>query len=361
VRVVILCDVDPDGTAYGGPGYDTRGPLKWEGLAHGIPLLVERLSEIEQATGRKINITWCVRSDLQMQEIYGDAAWPYRAFRDMWEEIEKRGDEIAWHPHLWRWSDEHRCWYQETRDEEWIEECLTTGYRALCEATGRRIRVSRMGWEFHNEFTIRVLDGIGVEKDFSAVPEYRSEGDSSDGTIFHKRADWRGTPMHPYHPSKVDYRRPKLDGEDELQILEIPLWNYVAAFWRVLGKTYGMLKWAAKKHSLPFGASRKEVFFHTPAFTMPPMIFVPSLHAARRRLHGPAVFAFHCDELLEGAGVKKLIYSLANAEANAMTIATSAGGAMPASMCDPTLMIKTETLGAAQGRPRSVFRAEERR
>ncbi len=320
--IVILCDCDPDTPAYGGVAYNERAALRWRGVVEGIPALIEALEEMEKRLGVRINIIWCVRADAQMKEIYGDAAWPYREFIELWTELEKRGDVIAWHPHLWRWSTERKCWYQEIADEEWMGECLEEGYAAICSAANKRITIGRMGWEFHNNFTIRVLDELGVEADFSAVPGYYCQGDENSGSCFHKFADWRGAPRHPYHPSKADYRRPAQDGEEELAIWEVPLWSQVALPWRVLGRLYGTAKSLIREPRFSSLVRQREVFFRIPAFTMLPSIFVPALRAAMKQLEdAPAAFAFHCDELLPGKGIKGKVYGLANAVRNAGEIA----------------------------------------
>ena len=321
-RMIILCDCDPDAVPYGGLPHDTRQPLKWRGVREGIPRLVEALDGIESETGRRINLTWCVRSDLQMKEIYGDAAWPYLEFRELWQGLESRGDKIAWHPHVWRWSDEHHCWCQEIRDDAWIEECLEEGYQALCRAVGRPVESCRMGWEFHNNASMRTVDRLGVRVDLSATPGHYCEGTGDRGSIFHKYTDWRGTPSRPYRPSLEDYRRPARADERALGIMEVPLWERVGWIWRGIGRVYVAAKHLARGRAKEAFFGRKETMFHIPAFTMPQMIFASSLGQARGTDlgHGPVVVAFHCDELLRSEGLRGRIYALANATRNARAV-----------------------------------------
>ena len=317
-----MCDCDPDTVPYGGLTHDSREPLKWRGVQEGIPKLVEALDGIESETGRRVNLTWCVRSDVQMKEIYGDAAWPYLEFRELWQRLQSRGDEIAWHPHVWRWSDEHRCWYQEIHDDEWIEQCLEEGYQALCRAVGRPVQSCRMGWEFHNNTSMQTLDRLGVRVDLSATPGHYCEGTGDRGSIFHKYTDWRGTPESPYQPSVMDYRRPAREGEQELGLTEVPLWGHVALRWRALGRAYVAAKHLARGRVREALLSRKETMFHIPAFTMPPMIFTSSIGQARVSdvPWGPVVAAFHCDELLRGKGLRGRTYALTNAIRNARAV-----------------------------------------
>jgi len=240
MRVVIACDCDPDRPDFGGTRYDSRQKLIWRGVRDGIPALVAALEDWADKEGiPRPPITWCVRSDLQMAEIYGDCAWPYRQFEKLWRKLEASGDEIAWHPHLWRWSDAHGCWYQETEDDEWIAECLERGYEALCKTYGGRIITSRMGWEFHNNVTMQKIDELGIQLDMSAVPGRRRKAKSDRGSMKHGELDWEITGPEPYHPSCKDYRRPAVDGETALDVMEVPraacksrLWGIVCKAWR---------------------------------------------------------------------------------------------------------------------------------
>lgn len=321
-RIIILCDCDPDTVPYGGLAHDSREPLKWRGVQEGIPKLVEALDGIESETGRRVNLTWCVRSDVQMKEIYGDAAWPYLEFRELWQRLQSRGDEIAWHPHVWRWSDEHRCWYQEIHDDEWIEQCLEEGYQALCRAVGRPVQSCRMGWEFHNNASMRTVDRLGVRVDLSATPGHYCEGTGDRGSIFHKYTDWRGTPEVHYRPSTIDYRRPSQDGEEALSLTETPLWKHVPRLWRWLGRGYVAAKNLLRGRVRSALLGRNETMFHAPSFTMAPAIFTAALGASNRKggTNAAVVVAFHCDELLECGGTRGRVYALQHAERNARFI-----------------------------------------
>lgn len=243
--VVIGCDCDPDRPGYDGTRYDSRAPLRWHGVRNGIPRAREIADEFVDDFGSPVRITWCVRSDAQMADIYGDFAWPYAEFADLWQELEAEGDEIAWHPHLWRWDEEDGCWYQEIEDEEWIRDCLRGGYEALCERMGRVPTTSRMGWEFHNNVTMDEIRRLGITLDFSAIPGRFTPGAADRwGSSFNGHVDWHDTPQEPYVPSALDYRRPA-DGETGSDLVELPMSVFrsralaLAAFTRGLVKARG--------------------------------------------------------------------------------------------------------------------------
>lgn len=253
-----------------------------------------------------------------MDRIYGDCAWPFWWFERMWRELEAAGDEIAWHPHLWRWSDEHGCWYQETEDEAWIRECLEAGYQRLCAAYGGKIEVCRMGWEFHSAMTMQAVDRLGVRMDVSAVPGRRRGPRSDRGSMRHGALDWEGTGRAPYHPCALDHRRPARNGEPSLRLLEVPRSVAGAGLWggvHRLRRIAALLRTGRLREALEPG--NEGAYVHAPMLTSPPIAYrrlVTEWTAAQAAgADLPFVTAFHADELLARA---RTGYSAANALRN---------------------------------------------
>jgi hypothetical protein len=311
LTLLIGCDADPDRPRYGAPRYDSRHPLQWSGLRQGLPRCADILEGIAQTHGMRPKVTWCVRSDLQVGELHGDPAWSYIEFESLWRSLEDAGDEIGWHPHLWRWSDTAQCWHQEIEDEAWIEDCLVTGHRALCDRTRARVVSARGGWEFHNNTTMRTLAALGVAADFSASPGRQTAPDSeSEGSSFDRYMDWTITPDEPYQPSCADYRRPARDGEGSLEIWEIPRSVYVPRTLRFAAQTW------ARASRLCRGRFREAVgrqvgrnVLHAPGIAMAPRFFGGltrrKIEEAKRVGHALLVTSFHADELLERTGSGK--------------------------------------------------------
>jgi len=308
LHVVVGCDCDPDRLQYGGTRYDTRTPLKWRGVGEGIPRAREIADGIQDDFGNPLKITWCVRSDLQMKEIYGDCAWPYTEFRDLWQSLAERGDEIAWHPHLWRWSDEHHCWYQEIEDDDWIRDCLQQGYVALSSRMGRAPVTSRVGWEFHNDTTMQAIAELGVKVDFSAIPGRFTPGSADhSGSIFNCYVDWRNTPEKAYMPSASDYRREPTGNEEALGITELPMSTFrsgvlgIAARFRRTARAKG-----PDKLKQLFSAANGSTTSLKAYITTHPYIFSRLVSAkiseAKRNGRAFLVTAFHADEFVEGKG-----------------------------------------------------------
>ncbi len=150
--ILVVVDVDPDWRAPGGSGVPYRGGVSWHGLREGVPRLLELTKHLRDDFGQPIRFTWLVRSDEQMAALSGDTAFVATAFESFWRERLAAGDEVGWHPHLWRYSERHRLWYQETRDVDWMTSCLRDGHAAL--ARHFRILAAKSGWTFHTNDTL---------------------------------------------------------------------------------------------------------------------------------------------------------------------------------------------------------------
>ncbi|MBI5114925.1 hypothetical protein HZA56_00465 [Candidatus Poribacteria bacterium] len=313
LNVLLGCDVDPDRPRYGGARYDTRDDqLTWRSISEGIQLLQQVLDGIGIQAGVKPKVIFCLRADTQMRDIYGDAAWPITKYADLWRSLEQDGHELAWHPHLWRWSNESGCWYQETEDENWISECLETGHAGFTKALGKTPVTCHMGWTFHNNVSMRRISELGLRVDFSGCPGvFFGGGPGSAGTVFDNKIDWLGTPLRWYRPSEVDYRRPAGGGEAGLSVVEIPKFTTRSG---VLRKVKGL---AARGKRAPGTGAATAAFLQ---ITSLPMLYSRVIAERLACREADPFFAtyFHPDELLADRprSAKNFLYSLANLEKN---------------------------------------------
>jgi len=251
-RIALACDVDPEPPIGPGPRIkETDGD--WRGVTNLLPRLLDHLDRLESRTGRHLPIGWFFRADTQMAELHGDAAWALKEVEPLVDRLKARGDEIAWHPHFWRWSEERRTWHQEWSDEDWMVECLRTGFLAFREVAGH-IPSARMGWGCHTSATMSALDALGIRRDLSAVPGMYCSGLDRGGAVMNVY-DWRGTPDQPYHPSRDDYRVP---GERALRLLEIPASAGPDPFPHSIGSALARRTWPPPRfHFTPVKDPRK--------------------------------------------------------------------------------------------------------
>lgn len=220
--VVVVVDVDPDWRTPGMRRKPYLGDLGWKGVSEGIPRLLRLISDIKDPQSNPVRFTWLLRSDRQMAELTGNPTYVADEFNELWRARLAAGDEIGWHPHLWRYSERARVWYQETRDQDWMRECLREGHRALAQRFS--IRTAKTGWTQHDNLTMRTFSDLGVEVDISALPGMRYANTIPGTDLPLGSYDWSRAPQEPYFPSTHDYQIP--GNGHSLDVLEVPNWTF---------------------------------------------------------------------------------------------------------------------------------------
>ena len=183
--------------------------LSWRGIEEGIPLIDGVLAGVRDSANGRANATWFVRCDDHIAQVTGDAAHLLKRYKDCWETHRDAGDEIAFHPHLYRRDD--AGWIQET-DPLALQDQILRSHAAMC-AAGFESRVSRIGEAYGANAVMTALDELGIRCDSTAMPG-RVRKDET------RSLDWHGTPDHPYHPSIRDYRVPGIPAHS---LLEVPM------------------------------------------------------------------------------------------------------------------------------------------
>ncbi len=215
--VIIGADCDPDRNWFHMRN-SQKLPYSWNGIKNGIIEIKDKLMKLNHSLGMNFKITWCVRADFQIKDIYGTAGWCLEEFSSLWKQLEYEEDEIGWHPHLSRWSKQFKRYYQEIKDNVWIESCLEEGFNKFKELRGKSPFSSRMGWVFHNNVTMKKLSSLGIKIDFSCIPGLVKKQIVSKYLI--DFADWVDAPIYPYHPSLKSYKNKERN--KGLSIWEIP-------------------------------------------------------------------------------------------------------------------------------------------
>ena len=195
-----------DRSICGEPGAQTPS---WRGIEEGIPLLDEVLAGYSDSTGGRTCATWYVRGDRHLGALFGSPSHLLEKYRDLWQQRNVCGDEIGFHPHLYRVSDGE--WRQET-DATALREQLAEALDAM-RGAGFQPRSSRIGEAFGSNEVMAALDQFRIQCDSTAMPG-RVRLDAE------RQLDWGITPQQPYHPSIADYRQP---GTPELRLLQVPM------------------------------------------------------------------------------------------------------------------------------------------
>ncbi|MDP9067825.1 MAG: hypothetical protein M3N53_05700 [Actinomycetota bacterium] len=148
-----------------------------------------------------------VRADHQLEQLFGRADHIFVEYEQELRQVASNGHELGWHPHSYSRIDGR--WIQNTNEELMVSELE----QVAAQLDGFELEACRMGWGFHTNKTMEVVDRLGFSVDSSAIPRpvYRWEDSIKD---------WTSTPDHPYHPSHRDYRVP---GGPAFRILEVPM------------------------------------------------------------------------------------------------------------------------------------------
>jgi hypothetical protein len=188
----LLCltlDTDPDGLNAQVPD---RRSLEWEGLEN-----VQSLpGKLEDISGNRVPMTWFVRADGQLETMLGSAAYLLETYDDFWTRMKKAGDEVAWHPHLYRQKNPEDA-PQIITDPHHAREELQ---RLWSELQGKlQPTVFRNGEGWHSEETYATVEQLGFRCDSTAIPGRK-------GGVGHPM-NWEGAPNQPYFPAAQNLRQ----------------------------------------------------------------------------------------------------------------------------------------------------------
>lgn len=211
---IIGCDCDPDRISFNKDV--SPNSLIWDGISKGISNFIEKRKIFYEKYNIKFNITWFIRSDLQVKYFHKNSSYCLDKFNDIWQKLIIDGDEIAWHPHLWKLNSNSGEWYQEINNENFTIDCLSQGLEDFFKVWGELPKSVHAGWGFQNNITMNFLSDSSIIADCSAMPGSASHSGVAD------KFDWIKTKHEPYIPSKNNYQIKSLNHLDSLNLLEVP-------------------------------------------------------------------------------------------------------------------------------------------
>lgn len=130
--VVLAVDVEPE------PGGGTwRDARPWRGFERWLEVMPRLRDNLERLTGAPARFAWYVRCDPQIADVYGDAAWAADKYARGFDELRAAGDELAIHPHAWRWNGDAGHWVHDNDDQAWVEHVLESGFDRFATAFGQ--------------------------------------------------------------------------------------------------------------------------------------------------------------------------------------------------------------------------------
>ncbi len=200
--ICLTVDTDPDGLS---GKITNRQTLSWEGLER-LRQLPDEMADFEKL-GR-VPITWFVRADGQLESVLGNAAYLLETYETFWAQVKNAGDEVAWHPHLYR---------QEKPEDAAVIITDPLQARDELERLWNKLKTTlhpttfRNGEGWHTPETYAAVERLGFRCDSTAIPGRR-------GGNGHPM-NWEGAPNQPYFPIADDLCR----SGPARSLLELPM------------------------------------------------------------------------------------------------------------------------------------------
>ena len=191
IYLALTIDLDPDN--FDTSVFGLKKEMSWRGIDEGLPIFLKKIGGLKDSFGCEPKITWFVRADKELFDIYGNYNYLFNRYSDFLNSRIKIGDEIGWHPHENKLGN------------------LIASYEAV-KTINRNFSSVRVGNSFHSNEFMSAFSKWGFKVDGTALSG-RARNDKE------RFLDWRGTPEMPYFPSIEDYR---LFGKEHHKILEVP-------------------------------------------------------------------------------------------------------------------------------------------
>jgi hypothetical protein len=197
-------DAEPDP---GGGTWHDRQP--WLGFEHWLEFVPAFRERLERLTGAPAHFSWYVRCDPQIKEVYGDAAWIADGYASGIANLRAAGDEMAIHPHSWRWDGDAHHWIHDNGDPAWVEQVLETGFERFAAAFGQPPAAHRFGSRYMTAAIARWIGAHGVRVDTTLEPGSPATRTLDTTAPFTGTVpEMRQVPRQPYRPDPDDPFQP---------------------------------------------------------------------------------------------------------------------------------------------------------
>lgn len=198
--ILFLIDVEPD--ARKTHGDDSGG---WKGSDDAVEHLDRLRDQFAEATGAAAQFNWFLRADPQIEATWGRADWVASACPRILRAINDNGDYCGIHPHLWRWNESRRWWFNDFDNAEWAAECLATSIEGFTRIFGRAPRACRFGDRWLSQNAVELMRESGISFDLTIEPGMPDVRVHDDPNAAGSLPDFRNAPREPYIPSSDDY------------------------------------------------------------------------------------------------------------------------------------------------------------
>jgi len=214
IPIILGVDVEPDRRIV-----SRRRPEPLLGLEKLFTLMPPLRDQIASIVGGPVNLTWYLRMDPQIVDVYGSSTALVEMYGREFAELQAAGDEIGLHIHCWRWKGQ---WIEDNADVDWLEHCADVSLRGYLEAFGQPCPANNNGDHFMSNRLSRQLDDAGLVADLTIEPGLRAQrtmvpSEVATGWL----PDTRTVPTSAYRPARSDFRTPDPSRTDGMVILPL--------------------------------------------------------------------------------------------------------------------------------------------
>jgi hypothetical protein len=217
IPVIITTHLEPTHRLVRGGGQD------WDGVSEHVAALMARRPRLEDASGRPVNFSFCLRVDPQIEIAYGKADWVFDRYADEIAQLREAGDTVGLHVHTWRpvrrfFRD---GWVADFEDADWIAHCLSMGIEAFRARMGAAPTTMSFGDNFMHDCALPIMQAAGIRADYSMDPGLNTTTGLAKGErLVGRIPDYSATPRAPFKPSATDFRQP---GPTNYGFWEVPV------------------------------------------------------------------------------------------------------------------------------------------
>ena len=171
LTIALTFDLDPDVFDESVASSEARTRISWRGISQAIPLIREQLASLGARHGVAPCPSWFVRVDNQIETIWGRPGFLLEEYGALFETLEAAGEEIAWHPHLYRQTG--TGWVQET-DPAALNDKMEAALGDM-RAFGYAPRTARIGEAYGSSAIMAAFDRLGIAYDYVDVDILKGE------------------------------------------------------------------------------------------------------------------------------------------------------------------------------------------
>lgn len=224
LRVAIAIDVEPR------PRLPTRADdSDWDGFRASLELVARLRRELARLQRKPPAFTWLLRMDPQVRRVYGETGWIASRFAKELDALEREGDDVGLHTHLFRWDARSDGWIIDYESSDWMRGCVEGAVAAYRSTRGARPRFHSFGDRYFSMAAVRALEDAGIDVDMSVEPGLAPVGGIFPGeTLVGALPDTRRAPRRPWRPAPDDWLRADPGAASRLLLLPVTTYRFPA-------------------------------------------------------------------------------------------------------------------------------------